>query len=777
MIFTLLWAVPLATLVPGALAVIGLILPNIPLHRLSISWLKRKPAVTWWALEPLGGSVDPAKMTLAVAMLGTSKSRIWGNKKQSVTIARQGTGADSANLWLGVAGASDPTHLAETIGHAANFKLGKRGAPPLDELAYSKPWMKSEPLMQEGEIVTESHHGFGEQINHALKNDEWLVITTQPNKSNSNTGLIAAAMSTSPIASVAWAIPAPKVSNPPPHKGLLSIAVTSASTSIFSILAMITNFASHRTLIWYIFQAVILGMCFWVWREAQRTSRALKDLAQGDPVEIRSEKGRQFLKARRRQYQSVQDGALNPEPAYQPRIVPAVLPSEILAGWLSGGDRIATQATERLAPDTLTREGDCYLGTDKSERPVFTTTKDRQFGILVTGDAGYGKTVSALNVLASDARLVAAGDPRTLIWIETKGEGRSEATQVMEANGLEPLLIRAASLDGPKLELVEWENPERGARILADAVKHSLDPGDVYHASYAVFTALFRAVLGMTAKERIQLGWEATPDVMTAAFLMADGDPANKSAATAQKALRNNPHYKEVDRYMQMTQHERNRIMEPPRNKLKELLVAKGLWEAGDRPCVTFADILTQHAPIVIDLSPGGDIGISGGYSDRTANLAGNIIAYCLWNSIKSHCDSWQKQGKSVAIYSDEVADLAGNNDASDEVVALLMNQGRSRGVLNVFATQRTDNIPRQATREALNAAGTRLAFRSVPITYAEHVSRSLHDQYSPAEISAMKRGECAARVNRDGAMTAAFTLLPDAPDLLFAGTRYNELS
>ena len=202
--------------------------------------------------------------------------------------------------------------------------------------------------------------------------------------------------------------------------------------------------------------------------------------------------------------------------------------------------------------------------------------------------------------------------------------------------------------------------------------------------------------------------------------------------------------------------------MRAPRNKIENLLPAEALFEDDGRPNVGLATLITGHHVSVLDLSPMGaaQMGVDG-YTPITAQRVAAICVFCAWDTIKTHCDAWQSHGKSVSIFSDELSDIARLGDAKSEVIQEMGDQGRSRGVLPAFATQRPGQIP-QRTRESVMSFGNRACFRLEHYETAEMMSLDLGEVFSAAEMRSFPVGSCAARLRSDGIPQPAFTLHPE---------------
>ena len=78
------------------------------------------------------------------------------------------------------------------------------------------------------------------------------------------------------------------------------------------------------------------------------------------------------------------------------------------------------------------------------------------------------------------------------------------------------------------------------------------------------------------------------------------------------------------------------------------------------------------------------------------------FISGWLQVTIQRRCLGWQKQGRAISIYSDEVAMIAAH---SEGVLEWLRDQGRSYGVRLKLATQRPAQLPEQVRQSFLTMA------------------------------------------------------------------------
>ena len=356
-----------------------------------------------------------------------------------------------------------------------------------------------------------------------------------------------------------------------------------------------------------------------------------------------------------------------------------------------------------------------------------------------------------------------------MIWIETKGDGDNRAARIAAECGVEPLIVKIGDEHGLRLDLVDWANKQRSARDLTASMIYTFGERLIGMSSQGLLNSSFLAALSAEPQQLRALGYPSgVPNVPELTFWMLGGDTIGGQAGRVAEVLAANPSYAAVADYENRTPpREFKQIREAPRNKLQDMIAARGLWHptpphalAGEtRPAVRLADVIMGHRVLILDFShiPGGAL------DELLAARAASMVTYMIREEIKRCCNSWLSENRSVALYSDELADLCGDLQYSEssEVIESLASQGRSRGVQFVFATQWPNQLPRM-TRDAISAAGTRAYFRLTLAAVASAAASSLYDAYTAEQISALQEGQCAVSMMRNKSLQKPFTLCPD---------------
>ena len=691
----------------------------------------------WWQLVPVTPDIDSAEMHMAAATLRHSRKKVG-----TVTIVRRGTGIEASQLWLGIKGAPNSRTTAERIAAAGGCKLGTEEPPPQPNVNWD--WWYSIPFAEpDAPAFPGEDHGinFADQANRILEEDDYLFITARPQKEGRT--VTAAALSTNQSLAAAWTdAPPPDVKRPPPHPAaLLAIAggAMGALPLVYTALVGLARIGAPSVIGGVV--AIVLAIISIL--KAFRHAPMVYSVAKGGTVPLPDASGVWNLIAKIRKDE---------------RPVPASIPFAALAGWVAGGERTAVTAPQRLAPEAVTETEGALIGRDLADQECYLSDYDRQFKVFVLGDPGKGKTTLLFNLLASDCQAVVNGTKRGIIWIETKGQGADEAAEIMRLNGVEPLILSSAGSEGPRLELIDWEDPDRSASVLTEAMRYAFDASAIMEQSSQVLVTTFRAAIATPDEACADLGYSGRPDIMELGYWMLGGDPEAGSMERVERAMGHIEEFRQVLRYTKhMSKRDQQYVLEPTRNKLQALRAAKGLWVGTDRPTADLASLIRGHHAVVLNLGPTEAISA---YTKETAGRCAAMLMYVLWDTIKAVCDSWQSQNRSLAIYSDELADIAGFGDSSIEVIREMADQGRSRGVLPSFATQHYSQIPHN-TLEAIMGSGTRAFFALNNPDLARRAAADLFDSYTPQEVSSLPVGHCAIVVSANSQPQSSFTLHP----------------
>lgn len=453
------------------------------------------------------------------------------------------------------------------------------------------------------------------------------------------------------------------------------------------------------------------------------------------------------------------------------------IPPSQIANWMSAGSRVTQTAPRTAAPETVIVQADAdvpagavVLGKDPRGAQVILRAGDRKYGVFVQGSPGSGKTTLLLCAASEDIRARMGGAPRAVLWIETKGEGAQRFEGVAEACAAPPIRINALTPAGSdrRLELVDWQAPSSSAHALTSAFVYAFGDAIQDHSRDVLAGALECACsMGSDAAEA--LGWQhGKPNVIRVAFWLLGGDASlgapEKARQIAQQAC--------PDAWPLLYTHlprpgvskaESEKRVNAPRNKLRAMLAARGIFEPDGRRPVTLDDLLSHHQIVLFDLSP--DIKASAGngadYGSTEAAGLASILMFSLGEAIKQRCGDWTAEGRAVAIYSDELGTIAGFGEGSASVIEDLADQGRSRGVWAMFATQDPAQIPSSA-RRGVTAFGSHVVYRMRQAAAAEIAAAQIahtDDGFTAEAIQHLNNGDGIAVLSVDATPQQPFVL------------------
>ncbi|MDN5686201.1 MAG: hypothetical protein L0G94_05870 [Brachybacterium sp.] len=140
-------------------------------------------------------------------------------------------------------------------------------------------------------------------------------------------------------------------------------------------------------------------------------------------------------------------------------------------------------------------------------------------------------------------------------------------------------------------------------------------------------------------------------------------------------------------------------LQKAPSSKVEVLMLAPHWWRTDGR-VASLAEILRRHLRIVIN---SGATSTASGASDDNLRLPAAVgdalsgmLLYSLREAVQDVCAGWEDQGRYVAIISDELSRVAKN---SPDVIEWTRMQGRSFGVIPIFATQEPEQLPEDVRR------------------------------------------------------------------------------
>lgn len=156
-------------------------------------------------------------------------------------------------------------------------------------------------------------------------------------------------------------------------------------------------------------------------------------------------------------------------------------------------------------------------------------------------------------------------------------------------------------------------------------------------------------------------------------------------------------------------------LQKAPSSKVEVLMLAPHWWRTDGR-VASLEEILRRHLRIVIN--SGATSTATGASADNlrlpaaVGDAVSGMVLYSLREAIQDVCAGWEDQGRYVAIISDELSRVA---TSSPEVIEWTRMQGRSFGVIPIFATQEPEQLPEAVRRTTFSL--------STVISYAQENS------------------------------------------------------
>ena len=473
----------------------------------------------------------------------------------------------------------------------------------------------------------------------------------------------------------------------------------------------------------------------------------------------------------------------------------------------------ATSSRSVLAPVLVREAHGARLGTDESGAPVYVPDSNRSSGVMVIGDPGQGKSTILLWIFASDllARLrewrERREQRRAVVWFETKGEGAHRALGVAKRIGYDDrslCFVDVTAESGPQLGLVDRSDPEGSAEALAEAMRYAFSDRSIMDESEDVLKIVFALALAIPDELLVAAREDPTQGFMSVAFKLLGGDPvtgarerilsqvsqrlgearvegsydADNLAAVGTGRISDEMAGTPLGRaYRAYKSKERKRVSDTeavfaaPRNKVSKLLAAKSLWrDDPHRLHVSFRQMLRNRMAVVINFGSKD----SQAFPDELRARLGAISTYLLWQAIKQECDGWDRKGYSVAIFSDELADISGTGgDPANDVIRLMHDGGRTRGVRPTFATQRLGQLGDE-TKGAIRSFDTKVYLRLEDYKEAEEAARDLcgadSTSFTEDDVRRQRPLVGIARIRIGDELPPPFTLHVDFDDQITPG-------
>ena len=154
-------------------------------------------------------------------------------------------------------------------------------------------------------------------------------------------------------------------------------------------------------------------------------------------------------------------------------------------------------------------------------------------------------------------------------------------------------------------------------------------------------------------------------------------------------------------------------------NKVNQFLPIEHMFTAR-RGRVTWTNILDHAGDYHIVLAP------HNGHSlpERMDKILGGWLMYRFWNTVFAHCKDWNSEGRWTMLVCDELSLLANGNDG---IMPMLREQGRSFGLILVFATQYPTQLS-EAMLDSFIGYATFITYNTTIPRIAELTAKRLTD-------------------------------------------------
>lgn len=439
----------------------------------------------------------------------------------------------------------------------------------------------------------------------------------------------------------------------------------------------------------------------------------------------------------------------------------------------AGASSGAAQTERRSAPSLLLEDIGPGIGTAGEGELVHVSAADGWSGLGIIGQAGSGKSAVLRSVwgwhcLEHQRPRGVAGWPgasNALIAFDAKPDGAAAMVEWAAAAGERAVLVDVADPESWGIDIfaVPGSASERAA-FLANALVYTFGSDAIGDRSYETLTNMLTAALLVTPEMARAAGVEAGLSPFALAHVLCGGlgDGAGVALATefalaAAEAEREagsrslpsgesdapssaltelgkadarlSPYYGG-----RTSESARRNLTEAARNKLSQLVEVEGFWSP-KRRSFSWDAVLDGHRAVIVNTG----VATSGAtISERGNAQVASLLLFALRDAIVRRCSGWQAAGRSVTVFADELALIAG---ASPEVISWLRNQGRSYGVRPIFATQYPEQLL-PAVRTAFLGFGTLLWFAQNDVGVVAEAAADLSldgGEWTPAEIAGLE--------------------------------------
>lgn len=401
------------------------------------------------------------------------------------------------------------------------------------------------------------------------------------------------------------------------------------------------------------------------------------------------------------------------------------------------------------------------VGVDASGRAVHFDTGEMWRTVFISGEPGSGKSVLAQTLFAFDSlervcpqRRPGWPGPRNsmIVWESKSAEGMREHLDWLRLTGDSFLVVDLLDANAPAIDMVPAGVPAATqAQELVNAMVYAFRDGSIQYASMGALKPVLTLALLLDDDDVRAAGladrFESWSFLDLAGILLGVGTdgPAEGRAIVAAASSRctklkraHDPAASELEEAIRgvsslygpsVTASEWKKQVAAPQNKIQFLNQVPSWWSPS-RGRVSWRDVLENHWLVIVNVGPSR---AGGTPPEDFRDTISSMMLYGLRAEIMRTCGGWQNAGRSVTIYCDELAILAGNarDDSSARVFEWLRKDGRAFGVRQVLATQDLPQLNLQLQR-TMSGSGTTVWFRQESADVADQAARQLSTEASP---------------------------------------------
>lgn len=446
------------------------------------------------------------------------------------------------------------------------------------------------------------------------------------------------------------------------------------------------------------------------------------------------------------------------------------------AGAISG----AAATAERTAPPAVREDIGPVLG-ETEDGPVHLSAAALLFGTAIVGLPGGGKSVlvrtlfgwHCLERVNPSGRPGYPGRANTLIAFESKGDGVARYQQWAAKTGDTLLVVDAGDMSTPAIDLFAVDGDDQSRAVFfVNAMQYAFGHDAIGDRSFETLCSVFTAAL--TVDDDLLAGIDGldprivepgrSPIYYAHILLGGRGDQAGVDLANGIRAHatrmreRGTPDARRDKAWMELmplydgkTESNRRTFVEAPRNKVSAMLDME-YWWAPVRPRVSWAEILERHLSVVVNTGSS----TSGRVLEENQNhILSSMLMFGLRHAVIRTCSGWLEMGRSVTVFADELALLAGT---SHEIVAWIRDQGRSFGLRAVLATQRPEQLG-QSLRNNFLTYQTLISFAQSDVTTSNEIASNAGGDWTGADVQHLEPYQVLVRTAVDQRRQPAFTV------------------